>query len=164
MFSKLFGSSYAQATNEHKQRALKRTAQHQKNLDHQLTMKSKVRSLEQELEAIQRKIRRTDDPATREREVELRRRIEELSREIEGGEAKIEKEQERFEEAEKVLLSNEQMLEYVVSAKPRCQAMATMTQVQTDQSIDSIQRARPGFVQPPRKLRDVHQIGDDIAR
>ncbi|KAI1157795.1 hypothetical protein F5B18DRAFT_657310 [Nemania serpens] len=117
MFSKLFGSSYAQATNEHKQRALKRTAQHQKNLDHQLTMKSKVRSLEQELEAIQRKIRRTDDPATREREVELRRRIEELSREIEGGEAKIEKEQERFEEAEKVLLSNEQMLEYVIRYK-----------------------------------------------
>ncbi|KAI1117662.1 hypothetical protein F5Y14DRAFT_447605 [Nemania sp. NC0429] len=117
MFSKLFGSSYAQATNEHKQRALKRTSQHQKNLDHHLAMKSKVRSLEQELEAIQRKIRRTDDPATREREVELRRRIEELSREFEVSEAKVEKERERFEEAEKVLLSNEQMLEYVTRYK-----------------------------------------------
>ncbi|KAI1188727.1 hypothetical protein F5B17DRAFT_256743 [Nemania serpens] len=114
MFSKLFGSSYAQATNEHKQRALRRTAQHQRNLDHQVSMKSKIRSLEQELEAVQRKIRRTDDPATREREAELRRRIDELAREIEGTEAKIEKEQEKFEEAEKVLLNNEQMLEYVI--------------------------------------------------
>ncbi|KAI0551575.1 hypothetical protein F4679DRAFT_582410 [Xylaria curta] len=117
MFSKLFGSSYAQATNEHKQRSLQRGIQHQKNLDHQLVVKSKIRSLEQELEAVQRKIRRTDDPSTKEREVELRKRIEELAQEIKGAEDKIEKEREKFDEAEKILLNNEQMLEYVIQYK-----------------------------------------------
>ncbi|TRX95762.1 hypothetical protein FHL15_003316 [Xylaria flabelliformis] len=113
MFSKLFGSSYAQATNEHKQRSLQRGVHHQKNLDHQLVVKSKIRSLEQELEAVQRKIWRTDDPSTKEREVELRKRIDELAQEVKGAEDKIEKEREKFDEAEKILLNNEQMLEYV---------------------------------------------------
>ncbi|KAI0116297.1 hypothetical protein GGR51DRAFT_555319 [Nemania sp. FL0031] len=117
VFSKLFASSYARATSEHEQRALKRGVQHQKNLDNQLIVRSKIRSLEQELEAVQRKIRRTDDPSTKEREVELRRRIEELVHEIEGGEARIEREREIFEEAEKVLLNNEEMLDYVVQYK-----------------------------------------------
>ncbi|KAI1124184.1 hypothetical protein F5Y10DRAFT_285387 [Nemania abortiva] len=117
VFSKLFRSSYAQATSEHKQRALKRGVQHQTNLDNQLAVRSKIRSLEQELEAVQRKIRRTDDPSTKEREVELRKRIEELTREVEGGETKLKKEREIFEEAEKILLNNEEMLDYVIQYK-----------------------------------------------
>ncbi|KAI0199992.1 hypothetical protein F4808DRAFT_431059 [Astrocystis sublimbata] len=117
VFKKLFSSSYAEASNSHTQRTQNRSLQHQKNLDDQLVGKSKIRALEQELEAVQRKIRRTDDPATKEREVELRKRIDELSLEVAGGETKIEKEQEKFDEANQVLLNNQQMLDYVVQYK-----------------------------------------------
>ncbi|KAI1422479.1 hypothetical protein F5Y12DRAFT_717376 [Xylaria sp. FL1777] len=69
------------------------------------------------LESFQRKIRRTDDPSTKDRDVALRKRIEESAQEAEGSEAKIEKGHEKFKEAAKILLSNEEMLDYVVKYK-----------------------------------------------